>query len=123
MAGVFHAVGGDDEQRAVGHILRTGVFVDVADVVDGVANGVHQRRAAAYLVIRVSHGRHLLYLHTVMQYAAEVVEQHGGYIGRARFLLLLFQHGVEATDGVALQSGHGAAAVKNKYQLCYIVHQ
>ena len=24
MAGVFHAVGGDDEQRAVGHILRTG---------------------------------------------------------------------------------------------------
>ena len=46
-AGVFVAVGGDDEHRLLRHILPTGVLVNVADVVDGTAHGVQQRRAAA----------------------------------------------------------------------------
>ena len=46
-AGVLHAVRGDDEQRVLRGIHLAGVLVDVADVVDGLADGVRQRRAAA----------------------------------------------------------------------------
>ena len=46
MAGILHAVGGDDEQGVLRHVLGPGVAVDVPDVVDGPADGVQQRRAA-----------------------------------------------------------------------------
>ena len=45
-AGIFVAVGGDDEHGLFRHVLPAGVLVDVADVVDGAAHGVQQRRAA-----------------------------------------------------------------------------
>lgn len=44
-AGVFIAVGGDDEQRLFRHILPPGVLVDIADMMDGFAYRVEQRCA------------------------------------------------------------------------------
>lgn len=39
-AGVLHAVGGNDEKGVLRYILGPGILMDVADVVDGPADGV-----------------------------------------------------------------------------------
>ena len=49
-AGIFHAVGGDDEKGMLRHILRPGILVNVSDVVDGSADGIQQRGAAPDIV-------------------------------------------------------------------------
>ena len=59
------------------------------------------------------------YMYHDMDDHALVVEKHGGDHSLTLFLLLLFDHGVEAADGVALQSAHGAAAIQNKNQFCH----
>ena len=51
-----------------------------------------------------------------MNHLSVSAEQHGGNIGSAFGLLLLFDHGIEAADGVALQTSHGTAAVDNENQ-------
>ena len=50
-----------------------------------------------------------------------IIKQDHGNIRFAFFFLLLCNHSVEATDGVALKSGHRTATIQNKYQLCQIV--
>ena len=52
--------------------------------------------------------------HPVMEYLALVIEEDGGDVSFAGFLFLLFDHGVEAADGVPLQPLHGAAAVQDE---------
>ena len=116
-AGVFHAVRGDDEQRALRHVLRPGIFVYVPDVADGPAHRVQQSRAAADAVFLFGDGTDLAQLHPVVQHLDPVVKEDGGDQGLAGLLFLLFQHGVETADGVLLQSLHGTAAVQDEYQL------
>ena len=89
----------------------------VADVVDGAADGVQQRGAAAYLIIKRGEGLYVLHAYPVVDDAAFVVEQHGGYIRLVPGSLLLFDHGIETADGISLQTGHGAAAVQDKNEL------
>ena len=76
-AGVFVTVGGDDEHRLFRHVLAAGVLVDVADVVDGPANGVQQGRAATGEILLLRHGRHLLQRQAVMNDHTLVVKEHG----------------------------------------------
>ena len=47
---------------------------------------------------------------------AVVGEKHRGDQRLPGLLLLLFDHGVEAADGVRLQPRHRAAAIQNKNQ-------
>ena len=115
-AGVFVAVGGDDEQGLFRHILPAGVLVDVPDVVDGPAYGVQQRRAAPGEILLLRHERHLGKGQAVVDDHALIVKQHGGDQGLARLLFLPRDHGVEAADGVRLQPGHRTAAIQNKNQ-------
>ena len=116
VAGVFVAVGGDDEHRLLRHILPAGVLVNVADVVDGTAHGVQKRRAAAGEILLFRQRRHFAQRQTVMDDRAVVGEKHRGDHRIARLLLLLGKHGVEAADGVRLQPGHRTAAIQNKNQ-------
>ena len=53
---------------------------------------------------------------TVVDDRAVVGEKHRGDQRLPRFPLLLFDHGVEAADGVRLQPGHRTAAIQNKNQ-------
>ena len=56
-----------------------------------------------------------------MEHLGLIVKEDGGDEGLAGLLLLLFDHGVEAADGVTLKPLHGAAAVQDENQLCQIV--
>ena len=109
-AGVFAAVGGDNEHGFVRHLLPAGVFMDIADVANGPAHGVQQGCSAAGEIFLLRHGRHLFQRQTVVNDRALVIEKHGGDQRLARFLLLPGDHGFKAADGVRLQSVHGAAA-------------
>ncbi len=114
-AGVFQAVGGDDEEGLLRPVFLSGVLVDVSDVVDGPAYRVQQRGAAPDKVFLFRQGLDFLQRHPVVDHLNFVVEKHRGDQGLTRLPLLLFDHGVEAADGVLLQARHGAAAVENKY--------
>ena len=115
-AGVFVAVGGDDEHRLFRHVLPAGVLVNVADVVDSAAHGIQQGRAATGEILLFRQGRHLAQRQAIMDDRAVVGEKHRGDQRLARLPLLLCEHGVEAADGVRLQPRHGAAAIQNKNQ-------
>ena len=49
-----------------------------------------------------------------MKHLRFIVKEDRGYKGLSRLLFLLFQHGVETADGVALQPLHGAAAIQDE---------
>ena len=120
-AGVLYAVRGDDEDGLAGAVLFPRVLVHIFNMVHRAADGVQQRRAAAHEVLLIRHGFDLLQIHAVVDHLAAVVEQHRGQQRLPRLLLLLFQHGVEAADGVVLQPRHGAAAIQDKYDFREIV--
>ena len=103
-AGIFLTVGGDDEERLFRYVLRAGILVYVPDVMDGSADSVKQRCAAAGEIFLLRHGRNFAERQTVVDDCAFIVEEHGGDERLAGFFLLLCDHGVEAADGVRLQS-------------------
>ena len=111
-AGVFIAVGRNDEQRPFRHVLTAGIFVHIADVADRAAQRVEQRRAAARVVFPLRQRRDLLERQTVMDDRACVVKEHRGDQRRARLPLLLRDHRVEAADRVRRQRRHRAAAIQ-----------
>ena len=115
MAGVLHAVGGDDEQRLFRPVLFAGVLVDVADMVDGAAHGVKQSRAAAHEILLPGQLLHLVQRNAIVDHLADVVEKHRRDKRLARLLLLLLHHRVEPADGVRLQAFHRTAAVQDEH--------
>ena len=110
-AGVLHAVGGDDEEGLVRHVLPPGVFVDVADVVDGAAHRIQERGAAAHEVLLLGQRRDFVQGQPVVDDLALVVKEHRGDEGFPGLPPLLFDQRVEAADGVRLQPCHGSAPV------------
>lgn len=114
-AGVFHAVCCDDEERFFGTIFVTGVFVDVADVMDGAADGVEKCGAAADEIIILGKRFYVPDRNAIVDDIAAVVEENCGDKGFAVLLLLFFQHRVESSDGVLFKAAHGTAAVQNEY--------
>ena len=121
VAGVLHAVGGDDKEGVFRHIRSAGIFMDVSNVVNGSAQSIQQSGTSPDVVLLAGDGPDLLHLHPVVEHFGAVVKEDGGDKRLTRLLLLLFQHGIEAADGVPLQPLHGAAAVQNKYQLGQIL--
>ena len=88
--------------------------LDVPNVVDGPTYGVQQRRAAPGEILLLRHERHLGKGQAVVDDHALIVKQHRGDQGLACLLFLPRDHGVEAADGVRLQSRHRTAAIQNK---------
>ena len=115
-AGILHAVGGDNKKSVFRHIHGPGILMDIADMVDSLADGIQQGGAAPNIVLFLRDRLDIAHLHPVMEHLGLVVEENSGDKGLAGLLLLLFDHGVEAADGVVLQPLHGAAAVQNEYQ-------
>ena len=113
-AGIFHAVGGDDEYGVLGHILGRGILVDVSDVVDSSADGIQQGGAAPDIVLLVGDGPDFAHLHPVVEHFGPVIKEDGGDKCLALLLFLLFDHGVETADGVPLQPLHGTATVQDE---------
>ena len=85
------------------------------------ADGVDEGGAAPDGVIPVRHFRHLRELHPVVEHLGHIVKEDRGDVCLAGLLFLLFDHGVEAADGVLFQSAHGAAAVKDEDQFRQIL--
>ena len=112
---VFHAVCGDDKDGLFGNVLLAGVFVDVGDVMHGTADGVNQGGTAAYVIVPVRHFRDFLQGDPVVKHLAPVIKEDSGYERVSGLLLLLFDHGVEAADGIRLQSAHGAAPIQDEH--------
>ena len=103
------------------HILGTGIFMDVPDMMNGPADGIQQCGAPADIILLFRHGPDIFQPGPVMKDLRFVVKQNRGYINLSRFTLLLFQHGIKATDGVCLQTVHGTAAIQNEYQFRQIL--
>ena len=95
--------------------------MDVADMVDGSADGIQQGGAAPDIVLLFRDGPDLLQGYPVVEHLGTVIEEDGRDKGLARLLLLLFDHGVEAANGVALQPLHRAAAVQDEHQFRQIL--
>ena len=93
-AGVFHAVGGNDKERMRGHIFRIGKFVKIADVLDGVADGVQKSGTALDTVLLSRHRRNVSRINPIQNYLTAIVEKHGGNQRRSLGIALLFHHGV-----------------------------
>ena len=120
-AGIFHTVCGDDEDGMLRPVLLPGVLVDVADVVDGTADGFDEGSAAAHVILPVRHRLNLPEIHPVMDDSAFVGKQNRGNQGFPFLLFLLFDHSVETSDSIRLQPGHRAAFVEDKDQFCQIL--
>ena len=90
--------------------------MNVADVLDRIANGVEERRAAAREVFAPRQRRDLPDGHAVVNDLYLVVEEHGGNEDVRAFFLLAAQHAVETADGVRFQARHRAAAVEDEYE-------
>ena len=98
-------------------ILRSGVLMDIADVMDRTADGIQKSRAAPDGIVPVCHRLDVVDVHAVMDHLAHIVEEDCGDKRFAVCLSLLLDHGVEAADGVGFQPAHRAAAVKDKDDL------
>ena len=93
------------------------VLVDISNVMNRSADSIQKRGAAANGIVIVGHRLDLLNRYTVMNNLAHVVKEDGRDQCLAILLFLLFNHGVEASDGVCFQPAHRAAAIKDEYDL------
>ena len=115
VAGVFVAVGSDDEDCLFGAVFIAGVLVYVSDMVNGPADGVKEGGTAAGIVFFVGQGLDACKRNPIMEHFHFSVKENGGDVCLARFLLLLFDGAVEAPDGVLFEPAHGSAAVEDEY--------
>ena len=88
--------------------------MDVADVMNGTADGVVQGGTPPNPILFPGHFFDVLNLHPVVKHFTDVVEQYRGSIDRSVLGFLLF-------DGVAFQPRHRPAPVGNKDQFCNVV--
>ena len=90
-------------------------------MLDGTSDDIQQAGAAPNIVLFFDDRSNLTYLHTVMGHLALVVKEDGRGESLAGLFLLLFDHSVEATDGISLQPLHGATAVQDENKLRQIL--
>ena len=91
--------------------------MDIPNVMDRSADSIQKRGAAANGIVLVGHRLDLLNRYTVMNNLAHVINEDGRDECLTILFFLLFNHGVEASDGVCFQPAHRAAAIKDKYNL------
>ena len=114
-AGVLHPVCGDHEYRLIRSVLFSCILVDISYVADGPADGIEQRRAPSDEVCIFVEFIHPAYRDPVVHDLGYMIEQHGGPYDISLFLLLLFEHRVEASYRVGLEPSHRTAAVHDEH--------
>src|SRR5699024_8539061 len=77
-ARILHSVRGDNKQRMLRDILRSGVLMDIADVMDRTADGIQKSRAAPDGIVPVCHRLDVVDVHAVMDHLAHIVEEDCG---------------------------------------------
>ena len=102
-------------------ILISCVLVDIPNVMNCSADSIQKGSTSANGIVPVGHRLHLLNRHTVMDNLAHVVKENGRDQCLAILFFLLFNHGVESSDGVCFQSAHRAAAIKDEYDLRHVL--
>ena len=108
---ILHAVRCDDEQSMFRDIFISCVLVDISNVMNRSADSIQKRGAAANGIVLVGHRLDLLNRYTVMNNLAHVVKEDSRDQCLTILLFLLFNHGVEATDGVCFQPENGKIGV------------
>ena len=73
-------------------ILRSGILVDIADVMDRATDGIQKSCAAANRIVPAGHRLNIPDIHAVMDYLAHIVEEDCGDECFAVLLLLLGDH-------------------------------
>ena len=73
---------------------------------DGIAHRIHERGVPANPIGVLVEHRHLIQCHTIVNDLTVTAEQYRGYEYFAGLLALLFNKGIEAADGIALQPCH-----------------
>ena len=121
-AGVFQAIGHDDEERAGGYVFGAYVAMNIADMLHGVAHGIEQGRTAGNLIVLFCKLGDAGDIATIVDDRAFIVEKHRGDEHGRTALLLFFEHGVEAAYGIGFEPEHGAAAVEDEDEFCESVH-
>ena len=91
--------------------------MDISNVMNCSADSIQKGGAAANGIVTVGHRLDLLNWYTVMNNLAHVVKEDGRDQCLTILFFLLFNHGVEASDGVCFQPAHRAAAIKDEYNL------
>ena len=91
--------------------------MDISNVMNCSANSIQKGSTAVNVIVPVGHRLDLLNRYTVMNNLAHVVKEDGRDQCLAILLFLLFNHGVEASDGVCFQPAHRTAAIKDEYDL------
>ena len=114
VARILVAVGSDDEDGLFGAVFLAGILVHVAYVVDSASDGVEQCGATAGVVFLLGEGSDVRERYAVVEHLHLGVEKYRRDIRLALLLLLLIDGGVEAPDGVLLESAHGTAAVQDE---------
>ena len=101
----------------LGNILLAYIPMHIFDMLDRSADCIYERRAASDEILLLRHGLDLFNGYAVVEHFAHVIKEDGGNERLALLFFLLIEHGVEASDSVALKPSHGTAAVKNEYNL------
>ena len=114
---ILHAIRCDDEQCVFRDIFISCVLVDIPNVMNRSADSIQKGGAAANGIVLVGHRLDPLNRYAVMNNLAHVVKEDGRDQCLTILFFLLFNHGVEASDGVCFQPAHRAAAIKNEYDL------
>ena len=112
-AGVLQTIGEDGDDDLAGLIRLLKRSEARSHFLDGAADGIQQRGAAAGDVdLRVEFG-HILNGHGDMRDQILIIKEHQGEPGVPGDIELGFQELIEATDGGLLQWLHGAGAVQD----------
>ena len=80
--------------------------MDISNVMNCSANSIQKGSTAVNVIVLVGHRLDLLNRYTVMNNLAHVVKEDGRDQCLAILPFLLFNRGVEASDGVCFQSAH-----------------
>ena len=120
-ARVFHAVGRNYKHRMRRNVFRTGIFVNIRDVMYCPADRVDQCRAASHIILLFGQRFNFAQFYTVVDNFALVVEQHGRNVAFALFFFLPFDKRIKTADRILLKPRHGSASVKDKNQLSRVV--
>ena len=89
---VLHAVGCDDKKRMLGNILLAGIFMDIPDVLNRIADSIKKRGAAAGNIILFGHGSDGFNVCAIVDDFAYIVEKNCRNKSIALLPLLLAEH-------------------------------
>ena len=121
--GVLHTISCDHEHRVLWHIIFAHNGMYMADMLNGAAHSVQQSSHTAYIIILAGHWCDFLNISTIMKCLHFAIKQDSSYHCLTGLLFLLFNHRIEAANGIRLQARHGTATIQNKNQFsCILFH-